>query len=179
LPELEEAAMAFVAVSFFTSATAGGVMAIERIVSGGQTGVDRGALDAALEFNFPCGGWCPADRMAEDGAIPVIYPLTVLPNAGYPERTRQNALDSDGTVILAPGRLTGGTRLTQMFCSRLNRPCLLIDASSTSDLNAVAEVARFVGDRGIRILNVAGPRESGWPLAHAYARRVILGFLRR
>ena len=66
-------------------------MALTRIVSGGQTGVDRGALDAALAAGFPCGGWCPADRAAEDGAIPVRYPLTPLARGGYRERTRQGA----------------------------------------------------------------------------------------
>src|SRR5271165_7243365 len=75
-------------------------MVLAKIVSGGETGVDRGALDAALALGFPCGGWCPADRSAEDGPIPQRYPLTPLPGIGYRRRTRQNVIDSDGTVIL-------------------------------------------------------------------------------
>jgi hypothetical protein len=153
-------------------------MSLEKIISGGQTGVDRGALDAALELGFPCGGWCPADRRAEDGVIPPAYPLTALPTAGYPERTRQNVCDSDGTVILAPRRLTGGTRLTQTICRELHRPCGVIDASSTSAEDAAAGIARFVQIHGIRTLNVAGPRASGWPLGDRYARLTILGLLR-
>jgi hypothetical protein len=75
-------------------------MALIKIISGGQTGVDRGALDAALAVKFPCGGWCPADRRAEDGSIPGRYPLTPLPGGGYRERTRQNVIDSDGTATV-------------------------------------------------------------------------------
>ena len=78
-------------------------MALKKIVSGGQTGVDRVALDAALSANFPCGGWVPGDRMAEDGAISEKYPMTVLPKGGYRQRTRLNVSDSDGTAIRAQG----------------------------------------------------------------------------
>src|SRR5579862_7217711 len=81
---------------------------LRKIVTGGQTGVDRGALDAALASQFPCGGWCPADRSAEDGVIPATYPLTPLPGGGLRERTRQNVIDSDGTLIVCDGTLTGG-----------------------------------------------------------------------
>jgi hypothetical protein len=97
-------------------------MTLKQIISGGQTGVDRGALDAALEAQFPCGGWCPADRAAEDGPIPAHYPLTPLARGGYRERTRQNVLDSDGTVILYRSTLTGGTLLTWNLCRRDSPP---------------------------------------------------------
>lgn len=82
-------------------------MNLEKIVSDGQTGIDRGALDAALAMDFPPGGWCPADRSAEDGPIPAWYPLISLEHGGYRARTRQNVIDSDATVILAPGELAG------------------------------------------------------------------------
>jgi hypothetical protein len=72
-------------------------MALKKIVSGGQTGVDQGALEAALRLSFPCGGFCPADRQAEDGTIPQRYPLTPLAGGGYPERTRQNVVASEGS----------------------------------------------------------------------------------
>src|ERR1700727_1579159 len=97
-------------------------MALTKIISGGQTGVDRGALDAALEAQFPCGGWCPADRAAEDGPIPAHYPLKLLALGGYSERTRQNVLDSDGTAIMYRSTLTGGTLLTRNLCRRAGKP---------------------------------------------------------
>jgi len=88
-------------------------MTLTKIVSSGQTGVDRGALDAALAAGFACGGWCPGDRRAEDGVIPQKYPMTVLPGGSYRQRTLQNVIDSDGTAILVYGSLSGGTLLTR------------------------------------------------------------------
>src|SRR5210317_1948565 len=80
-----------------------------RIVSGGQTGVDRGALDAALTLGRVCGGWCPEGRLADDGPIPARYPLQELPGGGYRARTRRNVRDSDATLIVTFGAPTGGT----------------------------------------------------------------------
>jgi hypothetical protein len=144
-------------------------MSLAKIVSGGQTGVDRGALDAALAAEFPCGGWCPADRAAEDGPIPARYPLTPVARGGYRERTRQNVLDSDGTAILFHGVLGGGTLLTLNLCKRDGKPHVVIDASKTLESEAAAELARFVDEHDIRVLNVAGPRSSGWRQGHAFA----------
>src|ERR1700681_4401528 len=143
-------------------------MTLGKVVSGGQTGVDRGALDAALAAQFPCGGWCPADRAAEDGLIPAQYPLTPLARGGYRERTRQNVLDSDGTAILFHGVLGGGTLLTLELCKREGKPHVVIDASKTSASEAADEIARFVEEHEIRVLNVAGPRTSGWKEGHAF-----------
>ena len=91
---------------------------IEKIISGGQTGVDRGALDGALSLNFPCGGWCPEGRLAEDGMIDERYPVQVLAGAGYRQRTKLNVLDSDGTLLIFFDYLVvgGGTEQTLMFC---------------------------------------------------------------
>jgi hypothetical protein len=108
-------------------------LAITKIVSGGQTGVDRGVLDAALAADFPCGGWCPGDRMAEDGVIPDRYPLMPLPNGGYRARTRLNVVDSDRTAILYYESLAGGTRLTRNLCALLKRPYVLVDARQMSE----------------------------------------------
>lgn len=88
------------------------MITLARIVSGGQTGVDRGALDAALAAGFPCGGWCPEGRMAEDGAIPPHYPLTELPGADYKQRTKRNVMDSDGTLVIYSGNVRRTDRFT-------------------------------------------------------------------
>src|SRR5947207_15103352 len=89
-----------------------------KIVSGGQTGADRAALDAAMEAGIACGGWCPEDRTAEDGPIDPKYPLTPAPGAGYRERTRLNVRDSEGTVIFSFGPLRGGSEHTYQDCLR-------------------------------------------------------------
>jgi hypothetical protein len=149
-------------------------MLLRKIVSGGQTGVDRAALDAALISHFPCGGWAPADRMAEDGIIPARYPLVPLPNGGYPQRTRLNVVDSDGTEIFYNDSLTGGTRLTRNLCALLNRPYLLISARERPDASvAVKAVLIFIEGNNIKTLNVAGPRLSGWPDGYTFALRTI------
>jgi hypothetical protein len=148
-------------------------MAFLKIVSGGQTGVDRGALDAALDAGTACGGWCPAGCIAEDGTIDSRYPLTPLPSGGYPERTRRNVRDSDATLILHFGRLAGGTALTADYCRKVGKPLLSVDAGAMTPAEAVVAAAGFVETHDIAILNVAGPRASKEPAAHAYAQAVI------
>lgn len=150
---------------------------LKKIVSGGQTGVDRGALDAALAGGFPCGGWCPEGRLAEDGAIADGYPMAVLCGAGYEERTLRNVLDSDGTAILHQGILEGGTRRTAEHCARHGKPHLLIDASACLPDGAAAEIAAFVERERVSVLNVAGPRASKWPGARDYAFAVVTRLL--
>jgi hypothetical protein len=153
---------------------------LKRIVSGGQTGVDRGALDAALVSGFECGGWAPGDRMAEDGIIPDWYPLTILPNGNQRQRTRLNVVDSDGTAILYEGCLSGGTRLTRDLCELLNRPCILISARETPDPIAAAEaVVKFIENNNTKTLNVAGPRASGWGAGYRFAVDVVSGVISR
>lgn len=95
---------------------------VKRIVSGGQTGVDRGALDAAIFLGIAHGGWCPQGRLAEDGTIPPRYELTETNSSKYPIRTQQNVIDSDGTLILYAGELQGGTSLTLRFARERNKP---------------------------------------------------------
>lgn len=130
---------------------------VEKIVSGGQTGVDRAALDVALALGLPCGGWCPKGRRAEDGRIPDDYPLTESDSATYSDRTKRNVRDSDATLILTRGELRGGTLLTQRTAARLGRPCLAVDLNHPG---APAAARGWLIAHGIRVLNVAGPRES-------------------
>jgi Circularly permutated YpsA SLOG family len=158
----------------YRMSTASPPMTLKRIVSGGQTGVDRGALDAAITNGFDCGGWVPGDRMAEDGVISDRYPLTPLPHGTYQQRTRLNVVDSDGSALLYDGSLTGGTRLTHDLCKLSSRPCLLIDARETPDPIAAAPVVlKFITDNKIETLNVAGPRASGWPDGYRFAAALI------
>jgi len=143
------------------------------VVSGGQTGVDRGALDAALDLGVSCGGWCPAGRLAEDGIIPARYPLTELEGAGFDQRTRRNVTDSDGTLIITFGPASGGTALTLAACRELGRPHIIIDGSTVLPEHAAREVVRFLRERGIARLNVAGPRASGEPRGHGYSYALV------
>ena len=131
-----------------------------KVVSGGQTGVDRAALDAARALGLPCGGWCPRDRRAEDGLIAAIYPLVATPSTDYAQRTRWNVRDSDGTLVLTRGRVEGGTAFTVAVARRRRRPLLVVDLATEPD---PVEADRWVREAGIGVLNVAGPRESQRP----------------
>jgi hypothetical protein len=116
--------------------------------------------------------------MAEDGIIPDWYPLTVLPNGNYRQRTRLNVVDSDGTAILYDGPLGGGTLLTRDLCELLSRPCILISARETPDPIVAAEaVMRFIRDNSVETLNVAGPRASGWGAGYRFAADVVSGVI--
>ena len=146
-----------------------------QIVSGGQTGVDRGALDAALSLDWPCGGWCPKGRRAEDGPIAADYPVRETDSKNYAQRTRWNVRDSDGTLILCSGPLTAGTSLTRKFAVELEKPFLIVDLVREPD---AATVAEWIESNRIHVLNVAGPRESSVPgihgLATDYLRTLLL-----
>ena len=133
------------------------------IVSGGQTGADRAALDFAIEHGYPHGGWAPRGREAEDGVIPAKYQLTVLVEGGYRQRTRRNVEDSDGTLIINLGELEGGSLATQAFAQRMCKPHLVVQADTGITQYAAANVLLWVRESNIKILNVAGPRESKRP----------------
>jgi hypothetical protein len=148
-----------------------------KIISGGQTGVDRAALDVALKHRIDCGGWCPAGRFDEFGGIPDRYPLRELEGGGFTERTLQNVKDSDGTVIIYTGKLSGGTEQTVRFCRELEQPHQLIDASKFSPQAAAKLVADLVRKHKIEILNAAGPRQSEWPEGYDYASCALDAFL--
>ena len=135
--------------------------------------MDRAALDAALRHGIKSGGWCPTGRLDEFGRIPDRYAVKELENGGSTERTLQNVKDSNGTVIIYPGKLSGGTEQTLHFCVEQRRPHELIDASNVSTEKAAQLIADFVRETKIDILNVAGPRASEWPEGYDYAFRVL------
>jgi len=146
------------------------------IISGGQTGVDRGALDAAIAEHMAHGGWCPRGRLAEDGPISQRYQLQETRSDRYSVRTRQNVLSADATLILCRGPLTGGTELTYRLAVRHARPCLVVDLQQAP---AAAGVQRWLVAEQIGVLNVAGPRESTHPgIAHE-AYQFLLAVLAR
>jgi len=147
---------------------------LEKIISGGQTGVDRAALDVALGLGIPCGGWCPQGRRAEDGRIPDSYPLQESSSPDYPLRTRLNVEDSDGTLVITTGSPRGGTALTLKLARKLGKPFLLVDLAGRVD---PTEVQQWIRKNQIRILNVAGPREGEsvgiFEKASAFLREVL------
>jgi hypothetical protein len=143
------------------------------IVSGGQTGVDQGALAAAMACGVRCGGWCPEGRRSEDGRIPALYPVRELIGSGYRERTKQNVVESDGTAIIFNADLEGGTGLTAEFCIQESKPYLLIDAATLGRAQSADALGEFIRDNNIAVLNVAGPRASKWPGAHEYTRALL------
>ena len=139
--------------------------------------MDRAALDVALKHGIESGGWCPTGRLDEIGRIPDRYPVEQLEDGGFIERTLQNVKDSDGTVIIYPGKLSGGTEQTLHFCVEQRRPHELIDPSNVSTQKAAQLIADFVRENKIDILNVAGPRASEWPEGYDYAYRTLDSFL--
>lgn len=133
---------------------------VTRIRSGGQTGVDRAALDVALELQIDCGGWCPQGRRSEDGPISAHYPLVETPAADYSQRTEWNVRDADGTLLISCRELTGGTALTKTWAQRLGKPHLTVNPD---DPQAVAETQAWLKSLQLAELNVAGPRLSSQP----------------
>ena len=145
-----------------------------KIISGGQTGVDCGALDAALKLDISYGGWCPRGRLAEDGPISERYQLRETDSAEYGVRTERNVLDSDATLILCRGPLRGGTELTLRLARQHGRPHRVVVLDSQTE---TAEVRRWLVERHVEILNVAGPRESQSPGIETLAREFLVRVL--
>ncbi len=144
-----------------------------KIISGGQTGVDRAALDAALESGVSAGGWCPEGRKAEDGPIAERYPLQELPDGSYKERTLKNVQDSDATIIIYFKSISGGTKETLLYCLNEKKPYLLIDGSGITEDSASKRIKHFIDENQISVLNVAGPRASKEKRAYEYTKQVI------
>ena len=133
---------------------------LKRIVSGGQTGVDRAALDVAIANGIPHGGWCPRGRLAEDGRIDRRYHLSEMLSDNYADRTRQNVIDSDGTLILYVDQLVRGTLLTSKIARELGKPMILVRLDRRLAFKRVLE---WIQSNDVQVLNVAGPRESAYP----------------
>lgn len=150
-------------------------MGIRKIVSGGQTGADRAALDVAVERGIPHGGWIPRGRLTEDGPLPGRYRLRETETRSYAGRTERNVLDSDGTLIVSRGRLTGGSALTRRLAKRHGRPWLHVDLQAAAPDEAAARIRAWIEAGGIGTLNVAGPRESRDPGIY----RAVVGVLRK
>ena len=147
---------------------------IKKIISGAQTGADRGGIDAAIECGVEYGGWLPKGRMAEDGKVPARYDAMVeMTRGGYPKRTEANVVDSGGTVVFSYGKLTGGSALTRRLCKKHGKPFLYVDLGKDPD--PVYLLSDWVTEWDIKILNVAGSRESKHPGIHDQVMGIIKG----
>ena len=152
-------------------------MLLDKIVSGGQTGADRAALDAALSLGIAIGGWCPAGRRAEGGSIPDRYPLIETRSRDYVVRTRRNVRETDGTLVLNVGALDGGTLVTAAYAGKRRKPYLVVQLDDPR--HAGPEVVRaWLQEHSIRVLNVAGPRESKRPGIYQQSREFLELLLR-
>lgn len=147
-----------------------------KIISGGQTGVDRAALDAALTLGFFCGGSCPRGRLAEDGPIPRKYPLKELRSPFYAARTRINVEDSDATLVISDREPSGGTALTVDFAANSEKPFMSVRLDGKYD-KLVKDAVAWIVSNEIKVLNVAGPRESGSPGIYEKSREFMTELL--
>jgi len=146
---------------------------LEKIISGGQTGADRAALDVAIELGIPHGGYLPKGRKTEAGRLPAKYDLKEMPTDSYPKRTEQNVIDSDATLIISHGALTGGSDYTRQVAQKHGKPWIHVDASRTSIDSAVQLVRAWINGSEVKVLNVAGPRASKDPKIYGTTKRLI------
>lgn len=147
---------------------------MRKVISGGQTGADRGGLDAALDLDFPHGGWCPYGRRAEDGRIPDRYELVETASTSYKVRTRLNITESEGTVIFVRGQVSQGSALTSEYATRHKRPWLLVDLAAVPSRDAaILKVSRFIAENEVEVLNIAGSRESVSPGIQEEVRSIM------
>jgi hypothetical protein len=135
-------------------------MVVEKIISGGQTGADRAALDVSIELGISHGGWISKGRLTENGPLPDQYQLREMPTESYPRRTEENVIASDGTLIISHGKLMGASALSRKLAGKYGRPCLHTDLRKMSAFEAAEKINTWIKKHGIKVLNVAGPRAS-------------------
>lgn len=152
-------------------------VSVTKIVSGGQAGVDRAALDAAIATGVAHGGWCPRGRIAEDGTIDPRYHLQETESPGYRQRIRLNVIESSATLILNEGPLSGGTALTLDFARRFGKPCILVQLDEERHEDSLSRVAQWLGACETAVLNVAGPGERKRPGIHGRALAFLVAVL--
>jgi hypothetical protein len=146
---------------------------VKKIVSGGQTGADRAALDAAIELGIPHGGWIPKGRKTENGTLADKYELREMPTSSYSKRTEQNVIDSDGALIISHGDLSGGSFFTMKMAKKHKRPCLHIDLSKSNAFEAAKKIVTWIEDNRVEVLNVAGPRASKDPEIYKAVKQLL------
>ena len=146
---------------------------IDKIISGGQTGVDQAALDVAIKLGIPYGGAIPKGRKTENGVLPQKYIMQEMPTSNYADRTEKNVIDSDGTLIISRGWLSDGSEYTRKMAMKHHRPWLHIDLSKSAKFHAATSIVSWIVQNRVRILNVAGPRASKDPEIYLDALNVI------
>jgi len=146
---------------------------IKKIISGGQTGADRAALDTAMKLGLPHSGWIPKGRLTEEGPLPAKYQLQEMPTDSYPKRTEQNVIDSDGTLIISHEALTGGSAYTRKMAMKHGRPWYHVDLNKIPTFHAGMLIEDWVSKNGIETLNVAGPRASKDPLIYGLVTVIL------
>jgi len=146
---------------------------IEKIISGGQTGADQAALDAAIAWKVPHGGWVPKGRKTEAGKLANKYQLKETPTERYDERTEKNVIDSDGTLIFSHGDLKGGSKFTREMAEKHQRPYLHIDLNQVNNFEAARKINEWVNANGIKTLNVAGSRASEDPAIYQAVMKIM------
>jgi len=152
-------------------------MIVEKIISGGQTGADLAALDVALEYGIPHGGWVSRGRRNEKGTLLNRYRMKELSSINYPKRTELNVMDSDGTLILSHGKLSGEPALASRLVMKHGRPSLHVDLQDMTEYKAVAIIKSWIETREIKVLNVTGPKASEDSRIYGATERVLKSVL--
>lgn len=146
-------------------------LSCQKIISGGQSGVDRGALDACIAENFNYGGWCPKGRIAEDGILPIKYCLKETQSAEYIFRTKKNIEESDATLIITKPKLIGGTLATKNYAQLIKKPVFILSSDFENGL-WLKEFLYWLEINNVIVLNIAGPRISEWPDAYRISFKI-------
>ena len=146
---------------------------IKKIISGGQTGADRAALDVAIKLDIPHGGWVPKGRKTDDGILPYIYKLKETPSGVYPNYSERNVINSDGTLIFARGRLIGGADYPRKMALKHRKQLLFVNLNDYEPFPASSLIASWIKMQKIEILNVAGPRASKDPEIYMDVRKIL------